>query len=119
MTAFRTLLIILLTTLIGYTGVVIANHGLGLFNIFFGDIAVMGWAGQFNLDFMFMLILSACWVAWRHQFSGIGILLSLLALFGGSLFLTIYLLILSWQFNGNVKTVLLGKERTQEDLNEA
>jgi len=118
MTAFRTLLIILLTILMGYTVVVIANHGLGLFNIFFGDMAVIGWAGQFNLDFMFMLILSAFWVAWRHQFSGIGILLSVLALLGGSLFLTIYLLILSWQFNGNMKLVLLGKTRAQEDFNE-
>lgn len=115
MTAFRTLLIVLLTILVGYTGVTIANHGLGLLNIFFGDIAVMGWPGQFNLDFMFMLILSALWVAWRHQFSGIGMLLSVLALLGGSLFLTTYLLILSWQTNGNMKQMLLGKVRTQED----
>lgn len=119
MTAFRTLLIILLTVLISYTGVVIANHGLGLLNVFFGDMAVIGWAGQFNLDFMFMLILSALWVAWRHQFSGSGILLSVLALFGGSLFLTTYLLILSWQSSGNMKQVLVGKARVQEGLNEA
>lgn len=119
MTAFRTLLIIMLTVLVSYTGVVIANHGLGLLNIFLEDIAIMGWAGQFNLDFMFMLILSAFWVAWRHQFSGIGVLLSVLAFFGGVLFLTIYLLILSWQFNGNMKPILLGKTRTQEDFNEA
>lgn len=119
MTAFRTLLMILLTVLIGYTGIVIANHGLGLLNIFLGDIAGIGWPGQFNLDFMFMLILSALWVGWRHQFSGNGILLSVLALFGGSLFLTIYLLILSWQSNGNMKQVLLGKARVQEDLNAA
>lgn len=115
MTAFRILLIVLLTILISYTGVVIANHGLGLLNIFFGDMVVMGWPGQFNLDFMFMLVLSALWVAWRHQFSGIGILLFVLALLGGSLFLTAYLLILSWQTNGTVKQVLLGKVRVQED----
>lgn len=119
MTAFRTLLIILLTVLIGYTSVVIANHGLGLLSVFFGDMAVIAWAGQFNPDFMFMLILSALWVAWRHQFSGSGILLSVLALFGGSLFLTIYLLILSWQSRGNMKQVLLGTARAKEDLNEA
>jgi hypothetical protein len=115
MTAFRTFLIILLTILIGYTAIVIANHGLGLFKIFFGDMAVMGWPGQFNLDFMFMLTLSALWVAWRHQFSNIGILLSLLALVGGSLFLGIYLLILSWQTNGDMKQVLLGTVRVQKD----
>lgn len=119
MAAFRALLVILLTVLIGYTSVVIANHGLGLLNIFFGDMAVIGWAGQFNLDFMFMLILSALWVAWRHQFSGSGILLSVLALFGGSLFLTTYLLVLSLQSGGNMKQVLFGKARVQEDLTKA
>jgi len=119
MTAFRMLLIILFTVLITYTGIVIANHGMSLLNIFFGDMAAMGWAGQFNLDFMFMLIISALWVAWRHQFSGVGIFLSLLALLGGSLFLTTYLLILSWQTNGDVKQVLLGKSRVQNDSNVA
>jgi hypothetical protein len=116
MIAFRTLLIILLAILVGYTSVTIADRGLGLLDIFFGDMALMGWAGQFNLDFMFMLILSALWVAWRHQFSVIGILLSLLALFGGSLFLTIYLSVLMWQTNGNMKQVLVGKARVQEDV---
>ena len=115
MTAFRLFLIVLLTILTSYTGIVIANHGLGLLNIFFGDIGVMSWAGQFNLDFMVMLTLSALWVAWRHQFSNIGILLSVLALVGGSLFLTIYLLIVSWQTNGDMKQVLLGAGRMLED----
>jgi hypothetical protein len=114
MIAFRTLSIVLLAILVGYTSVTIANHGLGLFDIFFGDMALMGWAGQFNLDFMFMLILSALWVAWRHQFSGIGILLSVLALFGGSLFLTIYLSVSIWQTNGNMKQVLVGKARLED-----
>lgn len=117
MAAFRIFLIALFTTLVGYTGIVIANHGLGLFNIFFGDIAVMDWSGQFNLDFMFMLVLSALWVAWRHKFSYIGIFLSILALFGGSLFLTIYLSIVSWQTNGDIKQVLLGTGRVQENSN--
>uniref|UniRef100_B8HWP5 DUF1475 domain-containing protein n=1 Tax=Cyanothece sp. (strain PCC 7425 / ATCC 29141) TaxID=395961 RepID=B8HWP5_CYAP4 len=117
MTAFRIFLIGLLTILMAYTGIVIANHGLGLLNIFFGDMAVMGWPGQFNLDFMLMLTLSALWVAWRHQFSSIGILLSMLALVGGSLFLTIYLLILSWQTNGDIKQLLLGMGRVQEGSN--
>ncbi len=111
MTTFRFFLIVLLTILMGYTGIVIANHGLGLLNIFFGDIIVMNWAGQFNLDFMFMLTLSALWVAWRHQFSYTGILLAVLALLGGSLFLATYLLILSWQTNGDIKQVLLGTAR--------
>jgi hypothetical protein len=119
MTAFRIFLIVLLTILMGYTAIVIANHGLGVLNIFFGDMAVMGWPGQFNLDFMFMLTLSALWVAWRHKFSNIGILMSILALLGGSLFLTTYLLIMSWQANGDIKQVLLGTGRVPEGSNGA
>jgi hypothetical protein len=110
-TAFRLLLIAMCAILVGYTGVVIANHGMGLINVFFGDMAAMGWPGQFNLDFMFMLTLSALWVAWRHQFSMAGLLLGLLALFGGSLFLSTYLLALSWLTRGDVRQVLLGARR--------
>jgi hypothetical protein len=89
MMAFRALLIVLSVVLIGYTAIVIANHGMGLLAVFFGDMAAMEWPGQFNLDFMFMLTLSAIWVAWRHQFSSAGLALGALALFGGSLFLTV------------------------------
>jgi hypothetical protein len=110
-TAFRVLLIAVFAILVGYTGVVITNHGMGLINIFFADMAAMGWPGQFNLDFMFMLTLSALWVAWRHQFSIAGLLLGLLALFGGSLFLSTYLLALSWLTRGDLKTMLVGTTR--------
>ena len=108
MIGFRTLLVLFLVILLLYTGVVIANHGVDLLTIFFGDIAKMGWPGQFNLDFTFMLILSALWTAWRNRFSGTGIMLSFLALIGGSLFLSIYLLALSWKTKGDFKKMLLG-----------
>ena len=109
--AFRALLILLWVILAGYTAIVIANHGMGLLSIFFGDMAAMGWPGQFNLDFMFLLLLSALWVAWRHQFSSAGLLLGVLAVFGGSLFLAAYLLVVIGQARGNLKEVLLGKAR--------
>ena len=111
MTAFRALLIVLWAIIVGYTAIVIANHGMGLLNIFFGDMAAMGWPGQFNLDFMFMLMLSAVWVAWRHQFSIAGLVLGCLAFFGGILFLTTYLLMVSWQAKGDMKKMLLGATR--------
>lgn len=111
MTAFRVLLGVLWAILVGYTGIVISNHGLELLKVFFGDMAAMGWPGQFNLDFMFMLMLSALWVAWRHRFSIGGLVLGLLALFGGSLFLATYLLVLSWMTSGDVKQMLLGAGR--------
>jgi thiol:disulfide interchange protein len=68
----------------------------------------MGWAGQFNLDFMFMLLFSAVWVAWRHRFSTGGIALASLALFGGTPFLCVYLLIESTRSGGDVRAMLLG-----------
>lgn len=105
---FRLFLIVLWITLTAYTVVVVANHGMGLLPIFFGDMAAMTWPGQFNLDFMMMLLLSATWVAWRHQFSVGGLALSVLALLGGASFLTVYLLVLSIQSKGDMKKVLLG-----------
>lgn len=111
MVAFRGLLILMLAVILLYTGAVVAQHGLGLLPVFFGDIARMAWPGQFNLDFLCMLTLSGLWVAWRHGFSGSGILLGLLALFGGVLFLSIYLLVESRRAGGDVARLLLGSRR--------
>mgnify|MGYP001764189582 CR=1 FL=1 len=108
MTAFRSLLLVMLVVLAGYTAVVIANHGWGLLPVFFGDIASVTWPGQFNLDFLFMLTLSATWVAWRHRFSASGLVLGALALFGGAMFLTIYLLVVTTRTRGDVRKLLLG-----------
>ncbi len=99
----------MLIVLTGYTAVVVSNHGWGLLAVFFGDIATMGWSGQFNLDFLFMLTLSAIWVAWRHEFSTAGLALGALAFFGGAMFLTMYLLIVSWQVQGDMDELLLGR----------
>jgi hypothetical protein len=112
MRAFRIFLAFVFIVINGYTVVVGANHGWDLLTVFFGDMAIMGWPGQFNLDFMFMLALSALWVSWRHQFSGVGLLLGLLAFFGGAAFLSLYLLIVIGRTNGNTKELLLGKART-------
>lgn len=108
---FRLFLALLWVVLTGYTAVVIAHHGWALLPVFFGDIAAMTWPGQFNLDFLFMLMLSALWVAWRHRFSGAGLGLGLLAFFGGASFLTIYLFVLSLQSKGDWRVVLLGEQR--------
>ena len=97
MTAFRVFLVVMFLTIVGYTSVVVSNYGLGLLPIFFGDMAKIQWPGQFNLDFMFMLSLSGLWVSWRHQFSAGGIILGIIAFFGGALFLSVYLFLrASW-----------------------
>ena len=111
MLAFRAFLVVSWLVLAGYTAVVIGSHGWGLLSVFFGDMLAMGWPGQFNLDFMMMLTLSALWVAWRHRFSGVGLLLGLAALFGGALFLTTYLLVISVTARGDVTQMLVGTSR--------
>jgi len=109
MVVFRSLLLLMVVSLLAYTGIVATNHGWGLLSIFFGDILKMNWPGQFNLDFLFMLVLSATWTAWRNRFSAAGLGLAFLALIGGSLFLAGYLLVLSWKAKGDVEQILLGR----------
>lgn len=111
MVAFRGLLVIMFAVLAAYTLVTIANHGMGLLPVFFGDMAKMAWPGQFNLDFLGFLILSALWVSWRNGFSPLGLGLGLIAFFGGIGFLAPYLLFLSIRTRGDMATFFLGEAR--------
>lgn len=113
MVPFRVLLAAIFTTIFVYTSFVIADHGLGLFSVFFGDIAAMGWPGQFNLDFAGFLVLSAFWLAWRNDFSPTGLALGVLGFFGGAPVLTAYLLLTSLSANGDVALLLLGPTRSR------
>ena len=108
MTTFRLLLIVILISLSGYTAVVVASHGLNLLPVFFGDMAKMAWPGQFNFDFMCFLLLSATWVMWRNEFSPLGMVLGILAFFGCALFLSIYLLVLTFQDSQSIQRILIG-----------
>lgn len=111
MLAFRALLVLMIGVVLVYTGVVGATHGWNLAPIFFGDMVALNWAGQFNLDFSCLLVLSGLWLAWRNHFSAAGLVLGLLGAVGGSLILAPYLLFASVQARGDVKVLLLGKVR--------
>lgn len=111
MTAFRILLVAIFAAISAYTLMVVSSYGINLLPVFFGDMAKLAWPGQFNLDFMCMLALSGLWVLWRHQFSAVGIVLGLLAFFGGALFLSAYLLIESFRTGGDARALLLGSAR--------
>jgi hypothetical protein len=108
MLPFRFFLTACLAVIVGYTSVTIANHGWNLLPIFFGDMAAMGWPGQFNLDFFCFLLLSGLWVSWRGRFRPAALGLGLLAVFGGMLFLSIYLLIALSRSKGDIRQMLLG-----------
>jgi len=114
MAAFRIFLVAIFLIIAGYTGVVVSNYGMGLLPIFFGDMAKVEWPGQFNLDFMCMLSLSGLWISWRHKFSGIGIILGIIAFFGGALFLSAYLFVESFRVRGDMKTLTLGQDRAAQ-----
>ena len=113
MTLFRLSLALVFIAVATYTAVVVWTHGLGLVPVFLGDIAKLAWPGQFNLDFMCLLALAGLWVAYRHRFGATGLLLGVAAFFGGSLFLSGYLLAESFRARGNVATLLLGANRAQ------
>jgi hypothetical protein len=109
--ALRSLLVLFFLAVAAYTGLVAWNHGMNLFPVFFGDIARLGWPGQFNLDFTCMLALSGLWVSWRHRFSAAGIALGVGAFLGGILFLSVYLLVESFRARGDAASLLLGANR--------
>ncbi|OMQ18216.1 hypothetical protein [Serratia oryzae] len=109
MVLLRLWLFLVIVVLSIYTVIVGQGDGWNLLPIFFKDIMNVGWPGQFNLDFLFMLTLSALWTAWRNRFSAAGLVLGSLALFGGSLFLSVYLLVLTVKHRGDMNAVLIGK----------
>lgn len=108
MLPFRLLLILLLVAIGGYTAVVVAHHGLNFLPVYLGDIARMGWAGQFNVDFAGLLLLAGLWLAWRHRFSAGGIVLGCAVLVGGTPLLCVYLLVQAARSGGDVHTLLTG-----------
>ncbi len=110
MTLFRGFLALFFLTITIYTGLVVNAEGWGLVQVFFDQIAAVGWAGQFNLDFAGYLMLSALWIAWRHRFSGAGIALGLVASVGGAMFLMPYLLVASVAAGLDPRALLLGEQ---------
>jgi hypothetical protein len=111
MIALRVLLVTIFVVILSYTLIVGASHGYDLLSIFFGDIARFGWPGQFNVDFSSFLVLSALWTAWRNNFSAAGLGLAILAFFFGGVFLSAYLLFLSWRTRGDIAVMLMGDRR--------
>ena len=111
MLAFRALLGFFIICVSIYTSVVIGEHGWNLFPVFFGDIFTATWAGQFNADFTCFLTLSGLWLAWRHKFTPIGILLGVLGFFGGIMVLAPFLLYTSIKEQGNIFKMLMGNRQ--------
>ncbi len=114
MALFRLFLAGCLLVITCYTAVTIGIHGADLIPVFFGDMAAMAWPGQFNLDFFTFLLLSGLWVAWRHRFSAAGLGLAVVATLGGMMFLSAYLLVISFRTGGDIRKILLGEARVAQ-----
>lgn len=108
MKAFRIFLLAVITTMLVYTIIVGNNHGWNFATFFFADLTAMSWAGQFNLDFSFLLLFTGMWIAWRNKFNLVGMGLGLFTLVGGIPFISTYLLILSMKTN-SMKEILIGE----------
>jgi hypothetical protein len=111
MTLFRLLLVAIIATVGAYTVFVVGQHGMDFLTPFIGDIAKMGWPGQFNMDFASFLILSSLWLMWRHHFSPLGLLFGVVIFAGGAPFLCSYLLIVMMKDKADSAELLLGKSR--------
>jgi ABC-type Mn2+/Zn2+ transport system permease subunit len=96
------------------TAVVIAERGLDLLPVLFGDIAAVKWPSQFNADFLCLLGLWAIWTSWRNSFTPSGLALAAVAFVGGAGFLLPYLLVLSVQCRGDVAAMLMCPARAGE-----
>jgi hypothetical protein len=111
MTGFRLLLVAIVATVGVYTILVIGQHGMDFVTPFFGDIAKMGWPGQFNMDFWSFLILGSIWLMWRHHFSPLGLFFGLIIFAVGAPFLCSYLLVVMARDKADIAELLLGKAR--------
>jgi ABC-type Fe3+-siderophore transport system permease subunit len=108
MAIFRAFLVLVTVGILGYTGVVGANHGWNLVPIFFGEMSAMTWSGQFNFDFMCFLVLSGIWTSWRSGFTPKGLALGTVAISFGIMFLAPYLLYLSYKEGGDTIAMIVG-----------
>ncbi len=106
--ALKAILAIQIVAIYIYTIIVFSNEGTNYIDVYFGDIAAFNWSGQFNLDFSYYLIFSACWIMWRNRFSVFSIILGLIAATNGMVVFAPYLLYLLFKENGDIKKVLTG-----------
>lgn len=109
-TAFFKLLLISQTIiLLAYSFSAYQTEGGNLFDVFIANIIALNWSGQFNLDFLCYLVLSAIWIMWREKFTTKSIFVGVIAIIFGIVFFAPYLLSIIIKQNGNVKKVLIGE----------
>jgi hypothetical protein len=109
MRRLQALLVVMLVGVVAYAVPVVLRHGLDFPAVFVRDVLALGWPGQFNLDFLCLLVLAALWLAWRDRFAPAGLLKAGLTLVGGTPVLCAVLLLASRDARGDLRRLLLGR----------
>lgn len=108
MTRLRILLILMTGVMAATTGAVMLREGVDFLTPFISAVLVLGWQGQFNLDFACYLILSALWIAWRAGFAPGACAIAALAALLGMLVFAPYVLVQIAKSRGGLAALLLG-----------
>lgn len=104
--------VVVLSALLGiYTALAVSHEGANFFPKYIQDLLALGWSGQIGLDLACFTALSGLWIAWRHGFKPVGVVLGLIAVPCAWLFFGPYLLVATLQARGDWKTLLLGEMR--------
>lgn len=114
MTTFRLAMAASWVLIMGLTIYIVSVHGFNWPAVFFGDLLNVDWRTQFNIDFLFHLLILFSWVYWREASKLKGLIYGFLSVIMGGMFGFAYLLYASYTAKGNVKAILLGSHYNGE-----
>ncbi len=118
MTLFRIFLVFATLLIYAMTLVASVSHGINWPLVAVNDLTALNWRSQFDTDFLVYLFLGAVWIFWREGLTAKGLTFGLLSVVLGGMFSFPYLLMTSYQANGNPQKILLGVHATQDTATE-
>lgn len=108
MTTLRALLIVFTIAIYLFTFAAVASYGVNWPAVAINDILALNWRSQFDVDFIFHLLLLATWICWREGFTAKGYAFGFLSIVMGGMFSFPYILYATYIAKGDPKEVLLG-----------
>lgn len=108
MTLLRTYLFAATLCIFALTIYVAIAMGLNWPVVYFGDLLNIDWRSQFDSDLLIYLSLFTIWVSWREGFTPKGFIFGFLSIFWGGMFGCPYVLLATYQAQGDPRLLLLG-----------
>jgi hypothetical protein len=107
---------LLVSTVLIYVMTLLAwsSQGINWPAVAISDLMALNWRSQFDTDFLVYLFLGATWITWREGFTLKGHVFAFLSVFLGGMFSFPYLLLATYQANGDPKILLLGVHANPE-----